>query len=286
MIPVSVLVATKNEEKNLGRCLEALKDFSEIVVIDSNSTDETKNIALRFGARVENFTWDGKYPKKRQWCLENLKLKHDWIFFVDADEIVTSTLKAEISKIFQSTPEHDGYFVKGRYVWGGKILGYGLSNNKIVLFDRRKIHFPAVNDLDLPGMGEMEGHYQPVLKNKGSLGQLLELMLHYCEDRAAWNRRHERYADWEAGMNRKGAWPADPDSKRQKAKEIFRALPFRPAVAVLHSYVWKRGFLDGREGLDFALSRGAYYRMIEARSSSSRTVPAQSGVRPSSGSDR
>lgn len=276
MIPVSVLIVTKNEADHISRCLTALSDFAEIVVIDSGSADSTVDIARGHGARVEDFTWNGRYPKKRQWCLNHLSLKHEWVFFVDADEVVTEDLKNEMAQLFTNGPAHAGYFVKGRYVWNGQVLKHGLVNNKLVLFDRRKIHFPVVDDLDLPGMGEIEGHYQPVLKNSGSTGQLKAPLLHYAyEDQESWQRRHERYAAWEAGMNRKNAWPRDPDPKREFMKQIFRALPLRPAFAFLHCYVLKLGFLDGRAGWDFAKSRFIYYRMISSIRAGARTGAAR-----------
>lgn len=79
-IPVSVIVVTKNESSNMARCLLALDEFDEVVVVDSNSTDGTVQASKSFKARVENFTWNGIYPKKRQWILDNISLKHDYIF--------------------------------------------------------------------------------------------------------------------------------------------------------------------------------------------------------------
>ena len=74
--------------------------------------------------------------------------------------------------------------------------------------------------------------------------------------------RHEKYAQWEAGMNRRNAWPFDPDPRREKMKRFFRAAPFRPLIAFTHSYIIKKGFLDGKPGYDFARSRAEYYRMV------------------------
>ena len=74
MIPVSVLVTTLNEEQNLDRCLGALQGFNEIIVIDSCSQDKTVEIAKQHGAHIQLFQWNHHYPKKRQWCLDNLKL--------------------------------------------------------------------------------------------------------------------------------------------------------------------------------------------------------------------
>lgn len=264
MIPVSVIVTTRNEAAQIGRCLAALKNFSETVVVDSGSDDETQELARAAGARVAGFTWNGNYPKKRQWCLDHLSLKHDWIFFVDADEVVTPELASEIAALFASGPAYAGYFVKGRYVLEGTVLRHGLQNNKLCLFDRRRMEFPAVDDLDIPGMGEMEGHYQPVLKagHAGEkTGALRHALLHYAYERN-WTARHERYAAWERGMNRKGAWPRDPVAARQFLKRVFRALPARPVWAFLHCYVVKGGLLDGRAGLRLACDRFRYYRLI------------------------
>jgi glycosyltransferase involved in cell wall biosynthesis len=261
-IPVTVIVATRNEAARIEKCLRPLQDFAEIIVVDSGSRDRTKEIAAGF-AKVVDFAWDGRYPKKRQWCLESLQLLHDWVFFVDADEIVTPALVEEIRNLdFRKA----GYFVRGLYVVDGVPLKFGLTNNKLALMDGRKMEFPVVDDLGLPGMGEIEGHYQPVLKKEYShekIGQLKHGLLHdACDDEGAWLARHERYAVWEREMNRRKAWPGDVKRSRVLAKIIFRAMPFRPAVAFLHCYVVKLGFLDGRRGFRFARSRYRYYKMI------------------------
>ena len=111
-IPLSAVVVTKNEEARIAQCLEALSDFDEVVVVDSESRDATCDVAREMGARVENFKWNGAYPKKRQWCLDHLELRYDWVFFVDADEIVTPEVVAEIVALFESgDPKKAGFFV-------------------------------------------------------------------------------------------------------------------------------------------------------------------------------
>lgn len=281
-IPVTAIVCTKNEEVALSRCLSALRDFDEVLVVDSGSVDKTVPIARRWGAKIVPFAWDGRYPKKRQWCLDKLALRNEWVLFVDADEVVTVGLAREIALIFHFGPECAGYFVEGLYVWQGRVLHHGLRNAKLGLFDRRRIAFPLVNDLDLPGMGEIEGHYQPVLKDaycSDGIGRLENPMLHYAApDRESWERRHERYAAWEAGMNARGAWPEDPIVWRQTLKRLFRALPLRPLAAFLHSYVFKRGFLDGRAGLDFAMARARYYRLIGRQTKTARSTTGKAGL--------
>ncbi len=265
-IPVSVLVVTKNEQEHIKRCLKSLHDFDEVIVVDSISEDKTTKIALELGARVEDFQWNGRYPKKRQWCLENLEIKHDWVFWVDADEVLTSDLIEEIRRVFSDNPQCAGYFVKGKYIWQGKRLDHGLMNNKLALFDRRKIEFPVIDDLDIKGMGEIEGHYQPVLKNEFSderIGQLRAALLHYAyENEAQWLSRHKKYAHWEAQMSICEAWSKDPVAWRQIIKKLTRTSIFRPYMMFIYSYIVKFGFLDGRQGYEFALSRKKYCEMV------------------------
>jgi glycosyltransferase involved in cell wall biosynthesis len=260
-IPISVLIATKNEEKNLPRCLSALERFDEIVVIDSGSRDATIEIAKSFGVKTVDFLWNGEYPKKRQWCLDYLSLKYDRIFFVDADEEVTQALCDEISRL--DWADTAGYFVKGAYVINNTPLRFGLKNNKLCLFDRRKIEFPVVDDLDLPGMGEIEGHYQPVLKAgiSNKIGSLRNALLHHAmEDLTRHQSRHNDYAAWERGMRRKQAYPNEPGFIRRILKTVFNHIPLRPHAAFLHSYIFKFGLLDGVNGFFLAKSRYMYYR--------------------------
>lgn len=262
-IPVTALVMTKNEAAHIEKCLGALQDFAYIIVVDSDSTDDTQTIAQKCGARVENFIWNGKYPKKRQWCLDNLDIKTDWIFFVDADESITKELSNEIKTLFDNPISASGYFIKSRYVIDDKIVRFGLQNNKIALFDRTQMAFPEVDDLHLNGMGEIEGHYQPVLKSAGRIGRLKSYMLHYAyKNENDWWSRHRCYAEWENGMNQNQSWPKDPSSFRQLLKIIFRHMPCRYISAFLHSYILKLGILDGRAGLKLAFTRYHYYRMI------------------------
>lgn len=265
-IPVSVLVVTKNEEKNIAACLAALGDFDEIIVIDSKSQDKTVEIALSHGAQIVNFIWNGAYPKKRQYCLDTLNLKHDWVFFVDADEIISYELIKEIKALFLNPPNGAGYFIKGRHSLDGKMLKYGLQNNKLTLFDKTKIEFPVIDDLDIPGMGEMEGHYQPVLKSEyphEELGQLKSPLYHSAmEDPRAWIFRHQKYARWESGMNRKDAWPEDPKPFRNRVKKFLRRNKQRPQIMFFISYVLLLGLLDGRQGFEFARRKKTYYALI------------------------
>lgn len=280
-IPVTAIVVTRNEQTRLERSLRALKDFDDVVVVDSLSTDRTRLIAKECGARVEVFSWNGRYPKKRQWCLDNLNVKYDWVFFIDADEVVTPEL---VSALRGADYSGAGYFVRGRYVAGARVLRHGMSNNKLCLFHRGRMMFPVVDDLDIPGMGEIEGHYQPVIRpgcREKTIRQMPGHVIHDAlADEAAWAARHERYALWEAHMIARQAYPPDPSPWRQALKTLFRRWPGRDVAAFIHSYILKAGFMDGREGLYLARRRYHYYRDVTRVLSTLRTAGDMRGESP------
>ncbi len=263
MINVSVIVTTFNEEENLPRCLKSLRYFDEVIVVDSHSKDKTIFIASKLGARYETFQWKGGYPKKRQWCLDYIKIKHDYILFIDADEEMTPEVVAEL---IQLNYKKAGYFLRAKNCWKGKVLHHGLQNNKLVLLHKDKLEFPVVKDLGEFCMGEMEGHYQPVLKpkhKKESIGQIEHSIHHFSySNEKSWQERHLRYAKWEVGMIGSGAYPVEDTKWREFLKQRFRKMPARGVIAFLHSYVLKKGFLDGRAGFEFARSRYRYYKMV------------------------
>lgn len=260
MIPVSVIMVTKNEEENIIHSLPPLiRSFDEVIVVDSHSEDQTATIAKEAGATVHAFDWNGQYPKKRQWCLDKLKTKHDWVLMLDADEIATDAFIEEVKALDFAA---DGYFVKSSLVWQGKPLKFGMKNNKLCLFKKSAFAFPVIDDLDLPGMGEMEGHYQPVPKQEGRrIGQIKSSIRHNSL-KDDWQSRHDRYAEWEIAMNKRNAWPLDPVYYRELIKDLIRYAGIRPHLYFIWSYIILGGFLDGKEGLDYTLKRFSYNRHI------------------------
>jgi glycosyltransferase involved in cell wall biosynthesis len=268
-IPVSAIIMTRNEASVIERCIDALSDFGEVFVVDSNSKDKTRELAEKAGAIVKDFKWNGKYPKKKQWCLDNLPLKYDWALIIDADEVLTPELIDEIKNLSISYSQCAGYFIKGRNVVEGKALRYGICNNKLMLLNRTKMEFPVIDDLDIAGGNEVEGNYQPVLKQSAKNDKIVQLkspLLHYVhESGESWDKRHKRYVDWEVGMTAKGAWPEDPVNLRQRAKELFRKLPVRHWVFFAYAYIFKLGILDGKEGYEAAHDKMRYYEMIQKK---------------------
>jgi glycosyltransferase involved in cell wall biosynthesis len=105
--PVSVIIAARNEAKNLPRCLQALRDVGEVYVIDSQSTDDTVEIARSFGAQVVQFHYQGGWPKKRQWAMDTLPIAYDWILLLDADEVLTPNSPKKFVQPFRIQPSMD-----------------------------------------------------------------------------------------------------------------------------------------------------------------------------------
>src|SRR5438105_7560777 len=133
-LPLSVIIAVRNEAHNLPRCLQALRDVGEIYVIDSQSEDETVEIARSYGAKVVQFHYRGGWPKKRQWALDTLPLAYDWVLLIDADEVLTPELAEEIKHEIQNSRLH-GYYIALRMHFLGRALRHsGASFYKLSLF--------------------------------------------------------------------------------------------------------------------------------------------------------
>lgn len=266
-LPLTILIITKNEAENIGPCLKAIGDFAPVIVIDSHSEDNTAEIAQNHGARLVSYQWNGQYPKKRQWALDHLDLPHGWVLFIDADERLTQKCKTEIIRLFQKGPDKDGYYIKALYKIRDKVCHHGFKNNKLVLFKKNTICFPVIDDLTCPGMGEIEGHYQPaapdVLHNI-TTGQIRSPIIHLAlRDEDKWRRRHADYARWAACMTRRKAWPPEKRPFIHFSKNLAKNYPkISPFLAFAHSFVLKSGWLDGKAGWKLACSRFIYYQMI------------------------
>lgn len=263
-IPVSVIVLTRDEEANIAKCLASVARFETVFVVDSGSTDRTVAIARAWGAEVVPFRWDGTYPKKKQWCLERLPLRHDWVLYVDADEELYPELTDEIGRLMADGPDHLGYFARFDGWFAGRKLRHGIQNVKLVLFNRHKARFPEFDDLDATRMWEVEGHYQPHVE--GSVGLLRARALHAdFKPSFAFFERMNRYSDWEAVVRLRGGPMNTGESQlpaRRLMKGVFQTIPLKGLAAFVYSYVVRRGFLDGAAGFHFAVARMFYYWQI------------------------
>jgi glycosyltransferase involved in cell wall biosynthesis len=256
-LPVSVIVAARNEAKNLARCLEALRDAGEVYVIDSQSTDETPEIARAFGAKVVQFHYAGGWPKKRQWAIDTLPLAFDWILLVDADEAMTGELADEIRRAVTNR-DVNGYFISLRMYFLGRGLRHGdASFEKLSLFRRGKGRFECrLRDQDA-SMADMEVHEHVIVE--GPTARLRNPLIHHnVESLSRYIQKHDEYSNWESrvllqGESRSDALPASlfgsQAQRRRWLKRKLYALPGSPVLLFLYRYFWRLGFLDGAPGL-------------------------------------
>lgn len=254
-LPVSVIVATRNEEKNLPRCLEALRGVGEVNVIDSGSTDATVEIARSYGAQVVQFQYRGGWPKKRQWAIENLPLTFDWIFLVDADEALTPELAEEIRQAIQN-PDINGYFISLRMYFLGRLLRHGGAGFwKLALFRKGKGGYECrLKDQDA-SMADMEIHEHVVVD--GPTARLKNPLEHHnVESLSRYIRKHDEYSNWEAKVwvegeatDIKPAFWGTQAQRRRWLKTKFLRLPCAPVWFFFFKYVLGLGFLDGVPGL-------------------------------------
>jgi len=258
-LPISAVVFTKNEELNIQMCINSLGKFSEIVVLDSMSTDNTKQIASNNGLQVVDFQWNHMYPKKRQWSLQNVSYKNDWILFVDADERISDGLLQELSD-FMSHHAHTyvAASLPVEYIFAGKILRHGQRPRKIALLKIGENSFPEIDDLASDGMGELEGHYQPT--SEGKVKKFKSGITHDDKDPiASWMIRHINYAKWESYLLENPNVKNDVNYAKGWFGSLFHRLPFRPVVFFVYCYFVRMGFLDGKAGFDYAFAKSWYY---------------------------
>ena len=265
-LPISVLIQTKNEALGIADCIHSMSDFDEVIVADSCSTDDTQKIAAECGAKVINFDWNGAYPKKKQWMIEQGGARNDWLLIMDADERVTPEMLAELHARLEEMKHgtYGAYEIPIAYVFNGRELKHGHKVYKRTLLDRRRTTYPAVDDLGAPGMGELEGHYQPVID--GEIGRFEGAIYHDDQDPIrSWFDRHNRYSDWEAYLVTHPEVRAQVDSLRTGGGQKFAKVPFKPLAFFVYDYVVRQGFRDGRAGFNYAFALSWYYWLISVK---------------------
>lgn len=269
--PVSVLIATRNEEKNLPGCLEAIADWAdEIVIVDSDSDDGTAAIAEAHGAKVIQFAYGGGWPKKRQWALDSYPWRNDWILILDADEIVLPETREEIRKAVDN-PRYDGYWVRFRIVFLGKTLRFGGTQLwKLCLFRKGRGRYERRLAQQDRSMSDIEVHEHVVVD--GAVGRLRQAIRH--ENFNSLDRyiaKHNEYSNWEAKVHLFGGSELEPSlfgtqaQRRRWLKRKFFRLPGASVAMFLYSYVLNLGFLDGVPGIYYAGFRGVQMFHVKAK---------------------
>lgn len=256
-VPVSVIVPVKNEAHNIPRCLRALGFADEVFVVDSQSTDGTIQAAEAEGAEVVQFHFNGVYPKKKNWALENLPFRNEWVLIVDADEVIPPDLADEI-RLAVTRPKADGYYLHFRYMFLGKPIRHcGYSGLWVLRLFRHKLgRYEKMPVRPGSRTGDNEAHEHVILD--GASERLNTSVLHYAYPSIdAWVEKHNRYSNWEAELYeqfRSGAFGSGEQKLdrtrrwKRKLKQVYLRLPFRWLVRFAYAYFFRLGFLDGKAG--------------------------------------
>jgi glycosyltransferase involved in cell wall biosynthesis len=291
-VPVSVLIPAKNEEQNLPACLASLARAAEIFVVDSHSGDRSVEIATAAGAKVVQFDFNGHWPKKKNWALDNLPFSHDWVLIVDCDERITPDLWDEIEVAIQQDT-CDGYYLNRRVFFLGTWIRHGgkYPDWNLRLFRHCKGRYEDLKTADIPNTGDNEVHEHVMVD--GAVGYLKHDMLHEdFRDLYHWLARHNRYSNWEAqvyynlltGMGDDGTIGAnlfgDAVQRKRFLKKIWVRLPFKPLLRFVLFYILRLGFLDGRAGYIYGRLLSQYEYQIGVKLFELRQFGGQLNITP------
>lgn len=291
--PVSFIIPTRNEERNIREAIESVIDWaSEIFVLDSYSDDRTVEIATEMGVQVAQRRFDN-FSAQKNWALDNLPLNNEWVFFLDADERVPDALRAEIANAIKpSNCRFDGFYIARQNYFMGVAVRHGGWHP-----DRRLIFFKHI-------LGRYEDRivHEHVVLN-GRSGYLKYPLIHYNDNKGfhQYFERHNVYSTMEAieafrhlanndlnGQLSAAPLGAGPERRRALKQWAYRYLPCRPLFKFLWSYVLKRGFLDGRVGLRYCLLQSFYeYQVsLKLRELQSDSASPMFGKYPKTGRSR
>jgi glycosyltransferase involved in cell wall biosynthesis len=270
-LPVTVVIPVLNEEKNLPDCIRSVAWADEVFVVDSGSTDRTGPIAQQMGATLVQFQYKPGGPRKKNWSLDNLPARHQWILLLDADERITPELEAEIRAVFASGAPCDGYYLNRKHIFLGQWLKHGgnFPSWNMRLLKRHAGRYERLGTEALESAGDVEVH-EHILMN-GPTGYLQEPMLHLdYKGLHQFIDRHNRYSTWDAKMRQvlldgggaSAAIPArffgSPVERKRFLKKLWVRLPLKPLARFIYMYFIRLGFLDGRAGFIYCV-----YKMIQ-----------------------
>jgi glycosyltransferase involved in cell wall biosynthesis len=262
---VSVVILTYNEEANLPACIESLRGLEhDLFVVDSGSSDRTREIARAAGAHVVEHPFEN-YAAQRNWAQQNLPLRTEWVLHLDADERLTPELVAEIGTVLAHPPAQvEGFLFRKRTVFMGKWIRHGG-------------HYPSYH---LRLFRRDRGRCEDRLYDQHYLvpGETRVLEHDYIDvltsDVTQWTLRHVRWADLEAremieqSLGEGRVQPSargNPIQRRRWLRESFYArwpLFLRAFLYWGYRYFLRMGFLDGTEGLIFHFLQGCWFRFL------------------------
>ncbi len=263
---VTVIILTKNEELNIANCIRSIGEFAQrIVVVDSGSTDNTCEIAMKLGADVFVHAFEN-YAKQFNWALDNLDIKTKWTFRLDADECLTPILCDELSRLML---EHDqdsvnGITMEAWLIFLGKKLKHGCPNKrKIMLF---KTGLARIEDRKMDEHTILLEGTAVSCKNRfihhdfKSIDHWIKKLNWYA------TREMQDYFDFINGEASNDSLMNDDKIKKTRKKKFgfYYRLPmfFRCLALFIYNYIFRLGFLDGKEGFIYNYMYHMWYRTL------------------------
>lgn len=267
-LKIVAVVLTFNEEKHIRRCIASISNLAtEVVVIDSFSTDETVNIARQCGARVIQNEWIG-HANQFNWALSQLEKDTDWVIRIDADEVITEGLALEVINLLPSINEEVGGLIWGRRIkFQGRIIRFGGLFPVQVLRMFRYGRGRCENRL-------MDEHIEIIGKPITLAGEMIDDNLNSL---AWWIDKHNKYSSLEAieilnleyKFLDKSLINNYQKIKKTKFKQwikenIYIHLPLgaRAFIYYIYRYILCLGFMDGKEGASFHFLQALWYRYL------------------------
>jgi glycosyltransferase involved in cell wall biosynthesis len=259
--PVSVVILTLNEALNLPDCLASCAWADDVHVLDSGSTDRTPDLARAAGVglHINPFT---SFGAQRNWAIDHIHLRHDWVFHLDADERFTRPLVEEIAAKIATNPEQAGFYIANQMIFMGAWIKHasGYPTYQMRLFHKARMRFAD------HGHGQREA-------TSGTLGTLRQPYVHHNFSKGLddWLDRHNRYSRREADLilahegeraGLGGLFSSDGIVRRRTLKQLASSLPCRAQLRWLHTVALKGAWLDGRAGMRYASLLALYERMI------------------------
>lgn len=242
---LSVALITLNEEQNLARTLTSVQWASELVVVDAGSTDRTHEIARNFGARVVEQPWLG-FAAQKNFAIS--QCTGDWVLSLDADEELTPELQSEIQTLLQKQPTVDAFRLKRRNLFLGRWMRHGgfYPDTTLRLFRRSAARFAQQ-----PVFADRPVHES--ISHSGPVETLFGDLLHHAYPTLHVYLEHmNRYSDLGADiLARKGR-------TSRSALIFYTSVLLLPQANFCWNYIFRLGFLDGREGLLLHLYQAAY----------------------------
>lgn len=258
---ISVVIPVKEDSTNLEELLDNLRHFGleDLHVVDSVDFRRNRNICEQMNAHYTIFSWDGNFPKKRNWYLENSALR-TWVLFLDSDERLTESFYEELLNIDED--RYDGFYVKYNNTFLGKRLKYGDVMTKIPLF-RNNVRFEKIEESGWSTF-DMEIHEHPIIDSSrvGVINSRIEHLERTSIEK--YLTKHNHYSNWESRRLANQNSLVDLRFRTQLKYFLLKSWFLGP-LYFFYSYVWKLGFLDGLPGFYLARLKAQYFFWIRLK---------------------